>query len=204
MVPIPADPFALPCSLKSDPLRGPVFVPVDVESLMGHRSYLFEEFEESTREQRLMLFLEAVALKFGFIRCAVKSAQAQNNQFIHLSGNSFLLIPTHPCDHSVAPVASQSLLSKFGSSPDPSASPHHEYISRLVLNHIHSHETRVGFLWLRNHMVSRRWKLGPTCATSDESFQNKLFADFTAFCKNEYGRLLAFWNCCVEVSEAPS
>lgn len=42
MVPIPADPFALPFTLKSDPLRGPIFIPLDTEVLMGERSYLFE------------------------------------------------------------------------------------------------------------------------------------------------------------------
>lgn len=42
MVPVPADPFALPYSLKSDPLRGPVFVPLETECLMGSKSYLFE------------------------------------------------------------------------------------------------------------------------------------------------------------------
>jgi hypothetical protein len=42
MVPIPADPFALPFSIKSDPLRGPIFIPLDTEVLMGDKSYLFE------------------------------------------------------------------------------------------------------------------------------------------------------------------
>ena len=42
MIPIPADPFAQPDSLKADPLRGPVFIPLDTECLMGTKSYLFE------------------------------------------------------------------------------------------------------------------------------------------------------------------
>lgn len=42
MVPIPADPFALPFTHKSDPLRGPIFVPMDTECLMGNKSFLFE------------------------------------------------------------------------------------------------------------------------------------------------------------------
>ena len=42
LIPVPADPHALPYSLKSDPLRGPVFVPLDVVCLMDNKSYLFE------------------------------------------------------------------------------------------------------------------------------------------------------------------
>jgi hypothetical protein len=42
MIPIPADPLALPFTHKSDPLRGPVFIPLDTECLMGKKSYLFE------------------------------------------------------------------------------------------------------------------------------------------------------------------
>lgn len=116
MIPIPADPFALPFSIKSDPLRGPVFIPLDVECLMGTNSYLFEgislqnllynnlvvrlqlynlqyvflEFPEETRAQRLVLFQEAVAIRFGFIACVQESGnQHQHNQYIHLTGNAF-------------------------------------------------------------------------------------------------------------------
>jgi DEPDC5 protein C-terminal region len=42
MVPVPADPFALPYTEKSDPLRGPIFIPLDTEKLMENRSHLFE------------------------------------------------------------------------------------------------------------------------------------------------------------------
>lgn len=47
MVPIPADPLALPFTHKSDPLRGPVFVPLDTECLMGNKSYLFQGMHTS-------------------------------------------------------------------------------------------------------------------------------------------------------------
>lgn len=33
LVPIPADPFALPFSSKSDPLRGPIFIPLNIDCL---------------------------------------------------------------------------------------------------------------------------------------------------------------------------
>ncbi|KAG7211009.1 hypothetical protein KM043_016376 [Ampulex compressa] len=60
MVPIPSDLLALPFTLKSDPLRGPIFIPLDTECLMGNKHYLFEEFREDTYEQRLFLFQEAI------------------------------------------------------------------------------------------------------------------------------------------------
>lgn len=34
LIPLPDDPFALPYTLKSDPLRGPVFVPLNLECLL--------------------------------------------------------------------------------------------------------------------------------------------------------------------------
>ncbi|XP_026329344.1 GATOR complex protein DEPDC5 isoform X2 [Hyposmocoma kahamanoa] len=42
MVPIPADPLALPFTLKSDPLRGPIYVPLNEEPLLRSKSALFE------------------------------------------------------------------------------------------------------------------------------------------------------------------
>lgn len=38
MVPIPADPMAQPFTSKSDPLRGPIFIPLDTHVLcsQGH------------------------------------------------------------------------------------------------------------------------------------------------------------------------
>lgn len=42
MVPIPSDPLALPYTLKSDPLRGPIFILLNIECLMGNKRNLFE------------------------------------------------------------------------------------------------------------------------------------------------------------------
>nr|CAD7428626.1 unnamed protein product [Timema monikensis] len=73
VIPIPADPLALPFTHKSDPLRGPIFIPLDTESLMGNKSYLFEMFPEETWDQRLFHFQEAVLEKFGFVQCTVEN-----------------------------------------------------------------------------------------------------------------------------------
>lgn len=121
MVPIPHDPLALPFSNKSDPLRGPIFVPLDIECLLKNKTYLFEgnfhiyaiicinvitfcilliEFREESRADRLFLFQEAIVTRFGFISCLVEPTTAgtssqvsQDHQYIHCTGTVFILIP---------------------------------------------------------------------------------------------------------------
>ncbi|KAK7794438.1 hypothetical protein R5R35_003809 [Gryllus longicercus] len=220
MVPIPADPLALPFTHKSDPLRGPIFVPLDTESLMGSKSYLFEEFSEHSWDQRLLLFQEAIIKRFGFIACTVATPQmgspssttgsvAHYHQYVHLTGNVFILIPTQQCQpptrsnsvsHSAGrPVSGAKVLSqrRYPVHSDVS-SPHEEYITRHVSGknqNDYSTEPRIGFLWSWNHMVSRRWKLAST-ATGDEMFQMKILRDFREFCANVDNRLKNFWDSC--------
>ncbi|GLH03982.1 uncharacterized protein GBIM_09784 [Gryllus bimaculatus] len=220
MVPIPADPLALPFTHKSDPLRGPIFVPLDTESLMGSKSYLFEEFSEHSWDQRLLLFQEAIIKRFGFIACTVATPQmgspssttgsvAHYHQYVHLTGNVFILISTQQCQpptrsnsvsHSAGrPVSGAKALSqrRYPVHSDVS-SPHEEYITRHVSGknqNDYSTEPRIGFLWSWNHMVSRRWKLAST-ATGDEMFQMKILRDFREFCANVDNRLKNFWDSC--------
>ena len=47
IIPIPNDPFALPITKNSDPVRGPIFVPLETECLMENKLALFEDFPES-------------------------------------------------------------------------------------------------------------------------------------------------------------
>lgn len=200
MIPIPADPFALPFSIKSDSLRGPVFIPLDTECLMGTNSYLFEEFPEETRAQRLVLFQEAIAIRFGFIACVQESGnQHQHNQYIHLTGNVFLMIPTPPCDKKVSRIRDTSVSRSRSIWRYPTynevvgTSPHQEYITRHVNIQKKGCDNRIGFLWSWNHMISRRWKWCSS-AKSDEAFQNKLLSDFRQFCANADNRLKTFWD----------
>ncbi|CAG0888714.1 unnamed protein product [Darwinula stevensoni] len=100
MVPVPSDPFALPFSWKSDPLRGPIYVPLNTECLMGDQSYLFEGFPEETWNQRMFLLQEGIARRFGFIPChldleGMPGAKAPNPmpQYIHVTGTAFIMIP---------------------------------------------------------------------------------------------------------------
>jgi len=34
LIPVPGDPFALPYSSNSDPLRGPIFIPLAIDSIV--------------------------------------------------------------------------------------------------------------------------------------------------------------------------
>ena len=62
-MPVPSDPFALPITLNSDPVRGPIFIELDTDCLLDDTSLcnIFEKFPEKSREQRLFLFREEIA-----------------------------------------------------------------------------------------------------------------------------------------------
>lgn len=71
--PVPADPLAEPFTEKSDPLRGPIFIPLDTNCLVKEGQCLFHEFHEETRSERMLLFQEAILGRFGFMQCAVSN-----------------------------------------------------------------------------------------------------------------------------------
>ena len=102
-MPVPSDPFALPITLNSDPVRGPIFIELDTDCLLDDTSLnnIFEKFPETSWDQRLFLFRESIAHKFGFINSATDRSQqpssamfSTDHQYIHCTGNIFLLIPT--------------------------------------------------------------------------------------------------------------
>ncbi|XP_069703010.1 GATOR complex protein Iml1 isoform X2 [Periplaneta americana] len=236
MIPIPADPLALPFTHKSDPLRGPIFIPLDTECLMGNKSYLFEEFPEESWDHRLFLFQEAIVERFGFMRCTVESSSvssptsgnnnntstmAHQMQYVHLTGNMFILIPSQPCQRQHHRNSlSHGVRSGFGSRQlgiqnprrypvhsDALSSPHEEYITRHVSGKNkddYGQDRRMGFLWSWNHMVSRRWKSSSNPATGDEIFQTKILKDFREFCANNDNRLKLFWDSCWALREQSS
>lgn len=80
--PIPADPLAEPFTEKSDPLRGPIFIPLDTNCLIKDNQCLFHEFHEETRSERMLLFQEAILGKFGFMQCAVSAHRKDVSPFI--------------------------------------------------------------------------------------------------------------------------
>ena len=97
-----SDPFALPVTLKSDPVRGPILIDINTDCLLEEdQSEIFEAFPESTWQQRLFLFREAIAQRYGFVNSTTdKSSQPSSaifstfHQYVHATGNMFLLIPT--------------------------------------------------------------------------------------------------------------
>jgi len=94
LVSVPADPMAEPFTKKSDPLRGPIFIPLCTTFLPngaalfdGTLSYLLSyhfisftntlcimlaEFPEDSRSDRMLFLQEAILAKFGFLPCVLE------------------------------------------------------------------------------------------------------------------------------------
>lgn len=186
LVAIPADPIAEPFTEKSDPLRGPIFIPLSIDCLNEGRS-LFEGFKEETRSDRMLLFQEAILKRFGFMPCAIQSKLDITNppkdyQYVHCSGNMSVLIR---CPQSEVKIEA--------------TSPHEMYITRLVYGLTKdglSSSRRVGFLWSWNSMIpNKKWKsLVINCSSESELFQLRSLRDFKDFCSNHDRRLEKFWK----------
>ncbi|XP_015177814.1 PREDICTED: DEP domain-containing protein 5 isoform X2 [Polistes dominula] len=206
MIPIPSDLLALPFTLKSDPLRGPIFIPLDTECLMGNKQFLFEEFREDTYAQRLFLFQEAILRRFGFIPCLIESSE-NDHQYVHMTGNAFILVPstksTRPRQRAGTNIVRRSTGQKRYPVHPEQPSPHEAYITRHVSGKSkddYNVDRRMGFLWSWNHMISRKWRSLSTSA-GDELFQKKIIQDFKHFCSNGDNRLKQFWDSCWELKE---
>ncbi|XP_055630377.1 GATOR complex protein Iml1 isoform X2 [Toxorhynchites rutilus septentrionalis] len=228
LVSIPADPLAEPFTEKSDPLRGPIFVPLDIECLKQHRSFLFEEFKKETWSKRLLLFQEAIVARFGFMRCAVETKTGSNQasldyQYVHCTGNMFILVPnpnhglksrqrlasggnimkkpTNFINRYSASYESQMQSNMFSAS-------HEAYITRHVTAGKNKDDCdiirRTGFLWSWNHMIpNKKWK-SLVIAQTEELFQLRMLRDFKDFCSNKDQRLVNFWEECWEAKEKSS
>uniref|UniRef100_A0A6P7GD85 GATOR complex protein DEPDC5-like n=1 Tax=Diabrotica virgifera virgifera TaxID=50390 RepID=A0A6P7GD85_DIAVI len=136
LIPIPHDPLALPYSNKSDPLRGPIFIPLDIRCL-EERSYpLFKEFREDTYADRMFLFQEAIVQRFGFIHCQVehsdKASSSREHQYVHATGTIFVLI-SRPVSKVRSRInSSAGHTGKYSVHADVVPSPHEAYITRHV------------------------------------------------------------------------
>ncbi|XP_052897957.1 GATOR complex protein Iml1 [Anopheles moucheti] len=228
LVTIPADPLAEPFTEKSDPLRGPIFIPLDIDCLKQHRSCLFQEFPKETWPTRLLLFQEAIVRRFGFMRCTVETKTGCNQisldyQYVHCSGNMFLLVPNPNMglrsrqrlasggSNFKKPIA---FINRYSASYESQMVPasNHEpsYITRHVTgakgNTKDESEVirRTGFLWSWNHMIpNKKWK-SLVIAQTDDLFQLKMLRDFKEFCSNTDQRLVTFWESCWELKEKAS
>jgi len=223
IIPIPGDPFALP-SQNSDPIRGPIYIEIDTECLKKDNTNLFQEFTEDSWEQRLFLFRESIVKRFGFIACTTDPNQQQSSatfsthhQYIHCTGNCFILIPTQlELVSGIQGIKVMSSKKKSTAHKTPAVSPQlslvttgarqrHESPGTLNTSVISRHpagKTQVkyehdetGFLWSWNFMISKRWKnISNTGATGDIAFMDRLLADFRKFCDNEDNRLVNYWE----------
>ncbi|KAH9637753.1 hypothetical protein HF086_009421 [Spodoptera exigua] len=217
MVPIPADPLALPFTLKSDPLRGPIYVPLNEEPLLRSKVTLFEGFPEDTWLERLFLFQEAIVGRFGFIKCTVESTSHEagvgDHLYVHVTGNMFILIPTTVKSEQRAlrtkpankPLNASRIY--YLQAPDHNIFKHDDHTPSIPLTKTLSTPPFLfefpfmGFLWSWNHMISKKWKYAQTPATGDEGFQMRMLRDFKHFCANQEQRLSQFWDQCWEMRE---
>ncbi|XP_066249180.1 GATOR complex protein Iml1 isoform X1 [Euwallacea similis] len=210
LIPIPHDPLALPYSNKSDPLRGPIFVPLNISALEGE-NHMFKDFSEDTWRARMFLFQEAIIQRFGFLKCLVEPPNNQNpsreHQYIHATGTIFVLISSPKSERSRANSLKDrrpNTTSKYSLHADVVPSPHEAYITRHVSgkNKADYNNTRkMGFLWCWNHMISKKWR---TNQGVDSNFQIKCLKDFKAFCNNNEDRLRSFWMECWDAKSLSS
>ncbi|EPQ09945.1 DEP domain-containing protein 5 [Myotis brandtii] len=185
LVPVLEGPFALPSYLYGDPLRAQLFIPLNVSCLLKEGSeHLFDSFEPETYWDRMHLFQEAIAHRFGFVQDKYSASAfnfpAENKpQYIHVTGTVFLQLPYSK--------------RKF------SGQQRRRRNSTSSANQNMFCEERIGYNWAYNTMLTKTWR---SSATGDEKFADRLLRDFTDFCVNRDNRLVTFWASCLEKMHA--
>lgn len=156
LVPIPCEPYALPGSPNSDPLRGPIFIPLDTKELPDE---LFTPAGAASLQQ----FKRYILHRFGFIphrdlyiAPAKKTGHVNPafETFVHCSGGMFLV----PGEDNVEEPYDTGLREKETQA-----------------------NTKTGFLWSYNFMITKRWK---NTASIDETFMR--FVDFDLIDHGEF------------------
>ncbi|XP_014667206.1 PREDICTED: DEP domain-containing protein 5-like [Priapulus caudatus] len=178
LIPTPMDPFALPWTPNSDPLRGPIFVALNVSCLFDREMpNLFKDCDVENYEVGMFKLQEDILHRFGFMRYINERETGPNSvgpQYIHVTGAMFVLMS---CAYE---------------RPEPSA--HNQYIrrqsTRVRRNSLQMRQ-EVGFLWAWNYMLNKKWR---TNNTGDEAYMDKMLADFRAFCSGSGGRLRDYWE----------
>ncbi|XP_033102141.1 GATOR complex protein DEPDC5-like [Anneissia japonica] len=199
LVPVPCDPFYFRFE-TSDPLSSPLFIELNVPTVF--------EGDNAEVSQLQIAILE----RFGFIPMKQASQNAYESsllpldyyQFVHVSGGAFAAIrcssstkkpaerysfTNSPFRRSLSRNSSDNLqdsgsqiYSKDGSNSDLQ-------LKRDELKR--DAEGKVGFLWVTNHLLTKRWRsLGTGC----EKLPARLLNDFKLFCSDGDGRLQEFWQ----------
>ncbi|XP_006869349.1 PREDICTED: DEP domain-containing protein 5 isoform X6 [Chrysochloris asiatica] len=185
LVPVLEGPFALPSYLYGDPLRAQLFIPLNLSCLLKEGSeHLFDSFEPETYWDRMHLFQEAIAHRFGFVQDKYSASAfnfpAENKpQYIHVTGTVFLQLP-----YSKRKFSGQQRRRRNSTSSS---------------NQNMFCEERVGYNWAYNTMLTKTWR---SSATGDEKFADRLLKDFMDFCINRDNRLVTFWTSCLEKMHA--
>lgn len=142
LVPIPCEPYALPGSPNSDPLRGPIFIPLEPKDLP-------DELFSPASAASLQHFKRYILQRFGFIPhrdLYIAHAKekghvtASYETFVHCTGGMFLV----PGEDNVEEPYDTGLRD-----PDTQTT------------------TKTGFLWSYNFMITKRWK---STTSIDEHF----------------------------------
>ena len=116
-------------------------------------------------------------------------------QYVHCSGGMFVLIPENK---------TTTPRNVDGTHQKPIVGSYKDYIvwqrgrtsssiSESPAMEGSDQETRIGFLWAWNYMLTRRWRSN---ITGDERFQDNMLADFRLFCCNHDNRLVNYWQSC--------
>ncbi|ESO91451.1 hypothetical protein LOTGIDRAFT_153895 [Lottia gigantea] len=193
LLPVPVDPFALPNSPNSDPLRGPIFVPLRLQCLSEDGKEIFSGLPMKEKQEKLNLFQQLIIKRFGFLSAGVYDAGSETEfqQYIHCTGGMFVIIP----DYNLFTPKNNTKPYTIGMVKKSSSDMHKDYIDRQ--GEPEKQKTETGFLWSWNFMLSKRWR---SQNTGDEHFQNKMLADFRSFCSNSEDRLKEVWNFFVNIS----
>lgn len=213
LIPIPADPLSEPFTEKSDPLRGPIFIPLNISCLEKDGNVLFKEFKQESWLDRLLLFQEAIVARFGFMPCYIETKISTNEasfdrQYVHCSGNMFIYVPSpHQGLKIRRRLASGSklkrptVIKRYPLTNVYTESQETAHVTRhvnLLKNDDFDIPRKTGFLWSWNHMIAnKKWKsLVINNSPDGELFQLRMLTDFQEFCGNHGNRLVNFWDEC--------
>ncbi|CAN7986898.1 unnamed protein product [Ixodes hexagonus] len=195
LVPIPSDPFVLPGSLKSDPLRGAIFVPLHIHTLPEPAPQLLKGDNGLVlvpcAGEGLEDFQEFIAHRFGFISLRDLQADVEHRTYVHTTGGMFLMMPR---TFSLADPARPHRGRGGQAEEDQLPTKHERTLYRpfqkknkyMLPSSSAATVCQVGYLWSWNYMITKRWK---NTATIDEQFMRTVMHDFRALCSDQEGRL---------------
>ncbi|CAC5397004.1 DEPDC5 [Mytilus coruscus] len=206
-LPVPVDPFALPTAPDSDPLRGPIFLPLNIACMSNGGKGIFHGYDQDIKAQKLKHFQQSIIKRYGFMPFSVmakpsgyppspnpsssSSSPSQNEeQYVHCSGGMFVLIED---SQTTSPTMKEAPF-VYGHKKKSASQLRKDYIARQTSRtnqHDDQHWNKIGFLWSWNYMLSKKWR---TSHTGDEHFQDKMLADFREFCSNKDDRLKEYWH----------